>query len=131
MNGTHGPAAPVLDDADVSPARLWFALAAAPVAWIAEGLFGWFFGARICTAFSIPTVRLLIGGFSLVMLGTAVSGLVIGVRSWRAAREVPRPPADRVEFMAIGGVLVSAAFVVGIFWSGITAAVLDVCGWMR
>jgi hypothetical protein len=65
------------------------------------------------------------------MFAVACVGLIAGMQSWREASARRRAAADRVEFMALGGVLVSAAFVVGIGWAGLSAVFLDVCGGMR
>jgi hypothetical protein len=121
----------LVDRPDVPERRLWLGLTVAPCAWIAEGLFGWFFGARICEALPIATVRLVIGAFSLAMLAVAAAGLFVGVGSLRAARDRSPGGSDRVEFMARAGVFVSTSFVIGIVWSGLSSAVLNTCGWMR
>jgi hypothetical protein len=114
----------------VEPRRLWFGLVAAPTAWAAEGLFGWWVGAQICTAWSVGRVRAMVGVFSIVMLAVAIAGLLTGLRNWRDT-SVTAKQVERVEFMSFGGVLVSVAFVIGIFWSGLSAVFIDVCGGMR
>ncbi len=115
----------------ITSQRLWFGLIAAPAAWLIELLFGWWVGARICTSMSIPAVRMTAGIFSVAMLAIAGTALFTGVHNWREATATERAAADRVEFMAFGGVLVSAAFVIAIVWSGLSAAVINVCGGMR
>ena len=117
--------------ADLPPRRLWSGILLAPAAWVLEGLFGWAVGARICTSLSIASVRLIIGGFSVLMLAAAAAGLWIAVGSWREATGDAQIPSDRVEFMALAGVFVSTSFVIAVFWSGLSAAVLNVCGRMR
>jgi hypothetical protein len=115
----------------IAPARLWFGLVAAPAAWAVDGLLGWFFGAQICTAMSIATVRIIVGVLGLAALAVAAAGLSVGVANWRVAAGEPRPAADRVEFMSLGGVLVSTAFVIGIFWAALNPLFIGVCGGMR
>ncbi len=115
----------------VAPERLWFGLLAAPAAWAIDGLVGWFFGARICTAMSIGAVRVTVGVLSLAALLVAAWGWIVGYDAWRRVASEPRPAGDRVEFMALGGVLVSTAFVVGLFWAALNAVFIDVCGGMR
>jgi hypothetical protein len=115
----------------ITNARLWLGLTAAPAAWIAQGLFGWFVGARICTSMSIARVRLTSGMFSVAMLAAAFWGLSLAWHNWREATAVPRPPSDRIEFMAAGGGFVSACFLVAIGWATLSPLLLDVCGGMR
>jgi hypothetical protein len=58
-----------------------------------------------------------------------------GWSAWRHASAAGDPLAadapDRVEFMALGGFLVSVVFAVGIAWSGLPPAFLSDCGHMR
>jgi hypothetical protein len=112
-------------------ARLWIGLTAAPAAWIAQGLFGWFVGSRICTSMSIARVRLTSGVFSLAMLAAALWGLSLAWTNWRAVAAAPRPPCDRIEFMASGGSFVSVCFVIAIIWGTLNPLMLNVCGGMR
>jgi|SRR5689334_9216497 hypothetical protein len=111
--------------------RLWFALLVAPIAWIIQGLLGWAVGSGICTAWSVGTVRIAIGVLSILMLACAAAGLMTGIRNWREVRREPRAAGDRVEFMSLGGVFVSTAFVIGIAWSGLAAVFINVCGRTR
>ncbi|HTK29674.1 MAG TPA: hypothetical protein VL309_08995 [Vicinamibacterales bacterium] len=115
----------------VAAHRLWIGLLAAPIAWTAQGLLGWFFGARVCGSMSIGSVRLIVGVIGLAALGVALGGLAVGLQNRRGAGAGRPPAADRVEFMALGGLLVSAAFVVAISWAALNAVLVDVCGGMR
>jgi len=112
-------------------ARLWLGLTAAPAAWIAQGLFGWFVGSRVCTSMSIAQVRLTSGAFSLVMLAAALWGLSLAWSNWRTIAAAPRLPGDRIEFMAFGGSFVSLSFVIAIIWGTLNPLMLNVCGGMR
>jgi hypothetical protein len=111
--------------------RLWFSLLAPPAAFGAEGAFGWAVGSGVCTSVSIGTARTLVAVVSLVMLAIAAAALMTGIGSYREALVTRHAAADRVEFMALGGVLVSASFVVGVIWFGLNAVFLNVCGGMR
>ena len=111
--------------------RLWFPMIAPAAAWAAEGLFGWWAGAQICTSMSISGVRASVTIVSLVMLTVAVAALVMALSNWRESGARSHAESDRIEFISLGGVLVSSAFVVGIAWSGLSAAMLNVCGGMR
>jgi hypothetical protein len=115
----------------MSSTRLWFPLVAPPLAFGAEGAFGWWAGAKICTSLSIGSVRALIGVVTIAMLVVALVGLSTGVNSYRAVSATHHAAADRVEFMAFAGVLVSTSFVVGLIWFGLNAVFINVCGGMR
>ncbi|MGE3958373.1 MAG: hypothetical protein AB7H96_16800 [Vicinamibacterales bacterium] len=116
----------------VHTGRLWFGLLAAPAAWVAQGALGWFFGERICTAMSVGTVRLVIGAVSIAALAIVGAALLTGWRSWQASTDRTGIEGwDRVTFMAMGGVLVSASFLVGTLWAGLSPMFIDACGGMR
>ncbi len=116
---------------DVSPGRLWFGLLAAPAAWVVQGLCGWALGARICQNLPVGRVRLIVGLASLGALAVAIAAVAVGLNTWRRARTETRAAEDRVEFMSFGGVLVSTAFTVGIFWASLNAVFVRVCGESR
>jgi hypothetical protein len=112
-----------------SALRLWFPLVAPAVAFSVAGLFGWAIGARVCTSISLGTARLLIGVMSLAMLGVSCLALLSGLDNFRQTPH--RHTEDRVEFMALGGVLVSASFVIGTLWFVLNPALLHGCGGVR
>jgi hypothetical protein len=111
--------------------RLWFPLLAPPLAFAAEGAFGWWIGAGICTSYSIGSVRILVAIVSIATLIVASAGLSTGIQSYRAASATHHAAGDRVEFMALGGVFVSSAFLVGLIWFGLNAVFINSCGGMR
>jgi len=115
----------------VSPHRLWIGLLAAPLAWTLQGLLGWFVGARVCTSMSIGAVRLSVGIIGVIALAIAVAGFAVGLENWRTANAASRPAADRVEFMSLGGLLVSSTFLVAIGWATLSAVLVSGCGGMR
>jgi len=114
---------------------LWFGLVAAPLAWTVQGLLGWFFGERVCVSMAPASVRVTLAVISVAALLVAITGIGTGLRTWRRASDAPHPVHaeawDRVEFMALGGVLVSSAFAIGIFWAGLSSAFLFTCGRVR
>lgn len=129
---THAAVSSLDHRADLPPARLWFGLLAAPAAWTAQGLLGWFFGERICTSMSVPSVRLVIGIVSLAAVAVAAWGLLTAWRNWQQAGDRRSVEAwDRMAFMSMGGILVSGAFVLGTVWAGLTPLLIDACGGMR
>jgi len=117
---------------DVPEARLWFGILAAPVAWVAQGALGWFFGYRVCTSMSIAAVRTTLGVISVLAIAITVAGLMTGWRNWRQTDgDVGIEAWDRVAFMSLAGVFVSASFLVGSIWAGLTPVLLNSCGGMR
>jgi hypothetical protein len=111
--------------------RLWFPLVAPPLAFGVEGAFGWWAGAAICTSLSIGSARALVGIVSVAMLIVALVGLSMGIRGYRAASAASYAAVDRIEFLALGGVLVSTAFIVGLIWFGLNGIFIKGCGGMR
>lgn len=114
---------------------IWYALLAPPTAWALQEWLGWFFGARTCGSLAPASVRWTVLGISL---GALVVGLVGMSRSWTIWRHVTTAEGvlaadaqDRVEFMALGGFLVSTIFVIAIAWAALTPAFIGDCGWIR
>jgi hypothetical protein len=118
-----------------APRGAWFSLLAGPVAWSLQVLFGWFFGARVCAALPLGGVRLVLGAVSLVSVAVAAWGALVGWRNFQRASGgaslLGSDANERVEFMSLSGFLVSAVFVLGTFWAGLSAALLHVCGYVR
>jgi hypothetical protein len=119
----------------VSERRLWLGVAMAPAAWCVQGALGWLVGARICGSLSITTVRAAVALMTAVTLATAIAGTMTACRNWREVS--PAGPGDdvdvanRAEFMAVGGIFVSATFIVAIVWGGLGSLMLTRCGAMR
>jgi len=118
------------------PARsLWFPLLAPPAAWSVHGLLGWFVGETTCGALTPVAVRLIVAGITVAALLVSVAAVGLGWRSWRAQSHEANPleaaAHDRLQFMALGGLLVSVMFTIGIGWAGLSAAFLSDCGRMR
>lgn len=114
---------------------LWYALLAPPAAWAGQELLGWFFGERTCGALTPPAVRWIVLAISIAAFGIALAGISRGWSRWRertAAGDVMDTEArDRIEFMALGGFLVSSIFAIAIVWAGLSTAFLSDCGRMR
>jgi len=117
---------------DVPEGRLWFGVLVAPAAWIAQGALGWFFGYRVCTSMSIAAVRTTLGVISVLAIAMTIAGLITGVMNWRQTDgDVGVEAWDRVAFMSLAGVFVSASFLVASIWAGLTPVLLSSCGGMR
>ena len=118
-----------------SPLSLWFPLTGAPAAWAIQGLLGWWAGERVCSAMSIEAVRGFTVVVTLVALAVAVGGIVMASRMWQrsssASGAMHTDATSRLEFMALGGVLVSSAFAIGIVWAGLSSVFLNACGRVR
>ena len=115
--------------------RLWFGLFAAPTAWAAQGGLGWLIDTRVCqgadpAATTVLQAVLGIGG--LVALLVALGGGAVAYRSWHRLRNpglrlTEEEGYARSQFMALGGVVVSASFVVGILWAMLPVVFIDAC----
>lgn len=118
-----------------SMAALWFPLVGGPAAWMIQGLIGWWSGERLCSAMSIGAARGLTLVVTIVALAIAVGGIVLASRTWQRSSPTSHPmhtdATNRVEFMALGGVLVSSAFAIGIVWAGLSSIFLNACGRVR
>jgi hypothetical protein len=119
----------------VAERRLWLGLATAPAAWCVQGALGWLLGARICGSLSVATVRAVVALVTAVTLSTAIAGTLTAWRNWREVSSLnpagEAEAAGRAEFMAIGGIFVSATFMVAIVWGGLGSLMLTRCGAMR
>jgi hypothetical protein len=80
---------------------------------------------------SLTTVRALIGIVTLAMIAVAGAGLTFAVANYREAAAVADVEADRLTFMALGGVIVSGTFLVGLIWFGLSGLLITVCGGIR
>lgn len=131
---------PHLDRLPVRTARLWVGMLLAPVSWLVMELFGYYLAARSCEpAHGIPmsgtaypqTVQALLG---LVFVVASVIGLLTALGNWRALRQsggAEPPEYGRARFMAFGGVLVSALFLLGIVLFGLPALIVNACSQAR
>ena len=121
--------------ATIDRRALWFGLLAAPAAWTIQGLLGWWAGERICGDLSIAGVRGLTALGSMLALIVALAGVATAWRAWLTTTSAPHPihaeAWDRVEFMALGGFLVSSAFTLGIIWGALPSLMLSACGRAR
>jgi hypothetical protein len=113
------------------PRPAWFGLLAAPSAWIAQGLFGWWMGARICEPFSIGMVRTTLAAAGGAAMVVAILGLTSSLRELRATVRGRSLHLESRAMLAFGGVFVSGAFCLGILWATLSALFISECGAMR
>lgn len=129
-------------DRTPTPGAVWFGLIGGPAAWALQGLLGWGIAGAACNdgtaawgPLSPGGVRMLLVVLSLAALGAAVASGVGARQWWRGltppGRFTEAVGKQRLEFMAIAGVLVSIVFSIAITWTGLAVLWLDVCEWMR
>jgi hypothetical protein len=81
---------------------------------------------------TVQGVRGVLALVSVLAVAAAAGGLLAARGSWLAARDgggIEAP--DRVAFMALAGIVVSASFLVGTIWAGLTPVLIGGCGGMR
>jgi uncharacterized membrane protein len=122
----------------VPSGRLWFGFVAAALAWLIQGFLSVVISASACQNgayqwrwISEGGVRVLLAVITIALLAVAVAALVVSFRNWRGLstrRELTHAEGKRrEEFMALGGVFASAAFVIGIIWGGIPLILISIC----
>jgi hypothetical protein len=109
---------------------LWFGLAAPPLAWTIELVFGYGVDDAACARASMTwgiddhlwqAVLLVVCGL------VAVAGLAAGWVSLRAVRSGGGDPRGRADFVAVSAVSAGLLFVLLIAMSGVAALVLEEC----
>jgi len=122
--------------------RLWFGTLAAAAAWALHGFICFLISANACQnglgrlgPLKGSELRVLLGVITIVLLGVAVTGGMTSFRNWRAVceqRSLTHTEAlNREAFMALVGVFLSIAFVVGIIWAGIPLILINLCIYAR
>lgn len=122
----------------IPQARLWFGACAGAAAWAIDGFTCFLISTQACKdgngnwgPLSGGEVRVLLGVITLALLAVAVTGGLISFGNWRRLSERQKlsqaQAQGREAFMALVGVFVSVAFVVGIIWAGLPLILIDVC----
>jgi hypothetical protein len=122
----------------ISPARLWFGFVGSAGSWIALGVIDLLITWQACLgkeqyggAHLEPGVKVLYIVVTLVLLITAVTAGGVSFHNWRElSRSGSLANAEgrgREEYMALIGVFVSFTLGIGIVWSGIPVAIIDLC----
>lgn len=133
--------------------RLWWGVAASPIAWVLGELIGYPMVARSCEPAlggvgmqGLTHPRVWMVGLTILLTAVAASGVWAAVMNVRATSQVPaevstsRPhsvtgdrnaPWGRARFMARAGVFVSSIFLVGTLMYGLPSLIVNVCAQVR
>ena len=122
----------------ITPARLWFGLAASACAWALLGFLDIVITWRACVhqeewggASAHPGARTLYIVISLTLLVTVVLAGTLSYRNWRSLSEqrsiLEAQATDRREFMALLGVFVSLTLGMGVLWLSIPPLIIQLC----
>jgi hypothetical protein len=119
----------------VSSGRLWAGVLLAPSAWVVAELLGYVLASRACDRGAAGTAGVTQDILAIVLALIAVAGLAIAIGNWRRVSEPSRPhePAarGRAHFMALGGVVASALFTLGIVFFSLPPLLVNVCSEVR
>jgi hypothetical protein len=120
---------------DVTEARLWTGVLAAPAAWlVAEGV-GYVMAARMCEPSigiaSSPEATHARAVNTIVCVACLIIALVGLIAAIGNAREVRSVGNGRATFLSLGGAFTSALFTLGIVLFSLPAFVVNVCNQAR
>lgn len=119
--------------------RLWFGTFAGAVAFTLQEIACFEIAIQACKDGHLgawgpldgPGVRWILGGISIFLLVITIWGGIVSFKNWRIVSEQRRlvhaEGTNRESYMALFGIFLNAAFVVGIIWAGIPMAMLDTC----
>ncbi len=127
---------------EIPSGRLWFGAAGAAIAWALQGFTCFEIAVQACKdggsswgSLSGLGVRVLLGVVTAAYLGIASASGVVSYMNWRSLVEnrhlFQAEGIGREEYMALTGVFVGAATVLGLIWAGIPPLFLDVCNTYR
>jgi hypothetical protein len=113
--------------------RLWLSVTIPPAAWAVQGLFGWFVSSHACPGTSQPwsfgAARWAVILSAAVAIAVSVAALVVSIREVRSMHEFK--DVERVRYLSMVGLVVSASITLGLVYSGLSAVVISGCGEMR
>jgi hypothetical protein len=115
------------------PAIVWFGVFGAPVAWVVQHVAGYALTEAACNrigaTWNVP-LDTLAAILTAVCAGIAVLGGLAALTSFRATRvagENGPPPAGRVHFLAIAGMVVALLMLAIILFDGIGVLAVEGC----
>jgi hypothetical protein len=118
--------------------RLWYGFTAAPFAWVLVGVIGVIVSAQFCPADS-PNwgiigqngVRSALAVVTIALLAMAISGAAVALNNWKLLADshelIHSEGRTRDAFLSLGGVVLSAVFIVSIIWQGVPLMLLEQC----
>jgi hypothetical protein len=122
----------------VRPARLWFGVLTAAVAWGSMGMIETLIVWRTCisqnqfgggNADQMP--RAICFGIALLLLATGILAGVTSYRNWRKlscqSKLIDSLATERREFMALLGVFVSVTLGMGMIWLSLPPIIIHIC----
>lgn len=126
----------------IPPGRLWFGTTGAAIAWAVQGFTCFLISTQECAdgtgswgPLSGTGVRVLLICLTAGFLAVAAAATVVSYRNWRELSEhhhlMQAEGIGREQFMAIGGVFIGAASVIGLIWAGIAPIFLPACSSFR
>lgn len=119
--------------------RLWFGTVAGAVTFSLQEFVCFQIAIQACKdshlgawgALDAAGVRWILGGISIFLLLITIWGGVVSLKNWRIVSEQRRlvhaEGLNRESYMALVGIFLNAAFVIGIIWTGIPMAILNTC----
>lgn len=125
----------------VNARRLWFAVAAGPIAWALHLFVSYALASLPCitpvfnfSVLGLPGIRFVLIVFTVVMALIVFLAGFMGYGIWRLLRDEDqdqegsrRPTETRIHFMAFSGILLAALFGAGILLTVGPILALDVC----
>jgi len=126
----------------VPSGRLWFGSAGAAIAWALQGFTCFLISTQACAdgtgswgPLSAGGVRVLIGCVTGGYLAIAAASTFLSYTNWRtlanSRRLIESEAIARDEYMALTGVFVGTACILGLLWAGIPPFFLDACNTAR
>jgi len=116
--------------------RLWFSILGPPTAWTLAELVGVASVRAICTTGNGPAALatwqwLLLLGIPVAAAIIAAAGLLVGVGSFcrtsGGMRFLHAEGVDRVQFMAMAGIIISSFLLLNIIYFGVMPVIVDPC----
>jgi hypothetical protein len=127
----------------VSLVALGFGLAAAPIAWAAQTIFGYALSSRACFPGDTPRSAPLFYGavpiaieINIIAILVAAVAAAIAYRSWRVTRDeddgrlhhLVEVGEGRTRFLALCGMLTSLGFLGAIIFASVAIVLVPLCG---